>query len=121
MGENRYGSIWSITYGGKKVKIQNSTKMTEMQRALQAAGRHKKDRVVDLGDLRKELNIQTSPVAISITDLLRDVNKKESAVPKAPRGSTPSTDSKISISEILNIVKTYAWMRKTSGGCISTM
>ena len=121
MGENRYGSIRSITYNGEKVKIQNSAKMTEMQGALQAAGRHKKDRVVDLGDLRKELNIQTSPVAISITDLLRDVNKKESAVPKAPRGSTPSTDSKISISEILNIVKTYAWMRKTSGGCISTM
>ena len=34
----------------------------------------KKDRVVDLGDLRKELNIQTSPVIISITDLLEYVN-----------------------------------------------
>lgn len=38
VGENRYGSIRSITYDGGKVKIQNSTKMTEMQRALQAAG-----------------------------------------------------------------------------------
>ena len=38
LGENRYGSIRSITYDGGKVKIQNSTKMTEMQRALQAAG-----------------------------------------------------------------------------------
>ena len=36
----------------------------------------KKDRVVDLGDLQGELNIQTSPVTISITDLLRNVNKK---------------------------------------------
>ena len=42
LGENRYGSIRSITYDSKKVKIQNSTKMTEMQRALQAAGRYKK-------------------------------------------------------------------------------
>ena len=81
MGENRYGSIRSITYNGEKVKIQNSAKMTEMQGALQAAGRHKKDRVVDLGDLRKELNIQTSPVTISITANADIVNKKFSTSP----------------------------------------
>ena len=33
----------------------------------------KKDRVVGLGDLQGELNIQTSPVTISITKSLRKV------------------------------------------------
>ena len=42
----------------------------------------KKDRVVGLGDLQGELNIQTSPVIISITDLLQNVNKRDSTLLK---------------------------------------
>lgn len=38
LGENRTGPIRKITYSGGKVKVQNSTKKTEMQLALEKAG-----------------------------------------------------------------------------------
>lgn len=38
LGENRYGSIRKISYVDGKVKVQNSKNMTDMQRAMLAAG-----------------------------------------------------------------------------------
>lgn len=38
LGETKYGSIRKITYSGNKVKIQNSTKKTPMEIALEKAG-----------------------------------------------------------------------------------
>lgn len=38
LGENRYGSIRKISYVDGKVKVQNAKNMTDMQRAMLAAG-----------------------------------------------------------------------------------
>ena len=84
-----------------------------MQRALQAAGRHKKDRVVGLGVLQKESHVQVSPVTISITDLLRNVNKKESTLLNyVPQEVFSETEDGERQSERAQAIKTYAWMRQ---------
>ena len=88
-----------------------------MQRALQAAGRHKKDRVVGLGVLQKESHVQVSPVTISITDLLRNVNKKESTLLNyVPQEVFSETENGERQSEWVQAIKTYAWMRQYAPG-----
>ena len=72
--QNEHLFITNIPQKAADVKPIKRYCQAEQTLPCDCVRRYKKDRVVGLGDLQGELNIQTSPVIISITDLLEYVN-----------------------------------------------